>query len=214
MALFFSNSGSGDFLPIIKYDARAGRLIRKDGFGDAGVERDITDNFSAVFDMEAIEVGWMAFSAGKPDFRLVPLSQAEANGFPPRPEGAEFKQGFRVRMKLNKDVAGEAAVREFTHSSALVRNAFDQLHDAYLSAGKHGQLPIVKMAGVEPIKSRTPQGTTTNYKPRFQIVGWVDRPDDLKPNGLGSADPSTGPTLKSPPTQAARPVPAGEDDFG
>ena len=93
-----------------------------------------------------------------------------------------------VGEDMNLMAAYLAAVREFAHSSVLVRDALDQLHDAYLSAGKPGQLPIVTLAGVEPIRSRTSQGITTNYKPRFEIVGWVDRPDDLKPNGKGVAE--------------------------
>ena len=53
MALGFnlgSGGGGGDFLPIIKYDARAGRLFRVDREDGVSTSVDITRNFKAVFD--------------------------------------------------------------------------------------------------------------------------------------------------------------------
>ncbi|HKD75563.1 MAG TPA: hypothetical protein VKB76_08720, partial [Ktedonobacterales bacterium] len=71
-------STGGDFLPIIKYDARAGRIFRMDraeignGFENKAV--DITANFKAMFDLESVETGWIDFTPGSaPDFNLVPL---------------------------------------------------------------------------------------------------------------------------------------------
>jgi hypothetical protein len=59
MALGLS-MGDGNFTPYAKYDARAGRWFTKGADGDI----DITDGFTAVFDLETVEVGWMIFASG------------------------------------------------------------------------------------------------------------------------------------------------------
>ena len=77
MALGFSNtgtSGGGDFLPIVKYDARAGRFFRVDREEGTSTPVDITRTFKAVFDFENVETGWIAFVAGSaPDFQMTPM---------------------------------------------------------------------------------------------------------------------------------------------
>ena len=56
MALGLPQSGGGNRVPIIKYDARAGRIFRVDRTQNAGGQYDsatveITPNFQAVFDL-------------------------------------------------------------------------------------------------------------------------------------------------------------------
>ena len=72
---FSTEPTSGDFLPIIKYDARAGRFFRIDRGANGNEPVDITDSFAAVFDFENVEVGWMNFSGPQPDFKLVPMGK-------------------------------------------------------------------------------------------------------------------------------------------
>src|SRR5690606_30386892 len=124
-------------------------------------------------DLENIEVGWINFET-TPEFRLVPLGQP----LPPKP-GDKFRQGFRTRIKLAKSIGGD--VREFSHTAKAVLGAVDALHDAYVAApeSRAGKLPVVKLAGTTPIKTKTPQGTTTNYAPVLEIVQWIDRPEDM-----------------------------------
>ena len=71
-------SQGGDFTPIIKYDARAGRIFRVDrvqttnGFESEQV--DITQIFKAVVDFENIQCGWIDFPANSaPSFVLNPM---------------------------------------------------------------------------------------------------------------------------------------------
>jgi hypothetical protein len=214
-SLFTDNGGTGDYLPIIKYDARAGRFMRVDGNGDTKTEKDITKDFAAIMDLENIEIGWVGFPGGKPDFRFKPFSEVVAVGLPPRPSD-EHKEGFRLRIKLDKATGGDAQVREFSHSSRLVKGAINDLHNAYEHApeSRQGKLPVVSLVDIEPVKSKTPQGTTTNYKPLFSIVGWQDRPEDLdrpeleekpvkSPASVRATPPATGSTVKTPPTQTA-----------
>src|SRR5206468_7502697 len=71
-------SSGGDFLPIIKYDARAGRIFRMDrvdnGSGYESDAVDITPIFKALADFENVQVGWIYFPPGlAPDFKLVPI---------------------------------------------------------------------------------------------------------------------------------------------
>jgi hypothetical protein len=202
------SGGGGDFMPIVKYDARAGRVFRVDRELDAGGEWetkpiDITSNFSAVFDLENIETGWLLFAAGTaPDIRTVRIGEP----VPARPTD-QHKNGFRLTLRLSKECGGD--VREFSSAAKSVIGAMDDLHNSYL-AGKvanPGMLPLVKMTGTEPISTKSPKGTTTNYAPVFEIVRWVKRPEDLASKPKAPAAPaapaSTGSTRVPPPQMAA-----------
>jgi hypothetical protein len=98
------------FTPLVKFDARAGKLFRCDRVqGDTGdwetKQIDITDNFSATIDMENIEVGWIAFSSGgAPDFKMVP-----AGGDIGERPSDNHKEGFRIHMKLTNGAGDDDA---------------------------------------------------------------------------------------------------------
>lgn len=211
MALGFNmESGGGDFAPILKYDARAGRMFRVDREIDSGGEWesknvDITANFSAVFDLENIETGWLLFAAGTaPDIKVV----RHGEPVPPRPSD-QHKQGFRLTVKLAKECGGD--VREFCASAKSVLFPIDELHTAYLAGAKAnpGMLPVVKMTGTEAISTKSPKGTTTNYAPVFEVVKWVKRPEGLdgkpkaEPAVAKAAPAATGSTRVPPPQMAA-----------
>jgi hypothetical protein len=61
LGMNYDTSGGGDFLPIVKYDARAGRIFRVDRLDRVNNPVDITRSFKAVIDLENIEVGWLDF---------------------------------------------------------------------------------------------------------------------------------------------------------
>src|ERR1700731_2620998 len=117
MALGLSNGSSGgDFLPIVKWDARAGRFFRVDrSQGANGWESndvDLTmDKPKFCVDLGSIEVGFMAFLPTGPDFHLTPYG----NPMPEKPS-KDHKAGFKVRL------AGNAlnGVREFSSSAKSV----------------------------------------------------------------------------------------------
>lgn len=225
MGLGLSTGGSGgDIKPFIKYDAKAGRLFRSDRsqqsdgtYASEAVE--ITNQAQMVFDLANIRVGWINYTTQGPIRRLVVLGKEP---IPARPEDKNsegkpaFKQGFEVDILLNKETnGGNASPRVLGSAAGCVIEAMDTLHDAYSGAAesKAGKLPIVKIAGVSPVKS----GQSTNYKPDFSIVGWVDRPASLAtadaPQANGSA-PSTGSTQVAPPAAKQAPQPAAAGDFG
>lgn len=198
MALGLPQSGGGDRVPIIKYDARAGRLFRVDRSQNAAGQYDsetveITAAFQAVFDMANIELGWLSFPTNAaPDIVVAPYGQP----LPPRPSTAH-RTGFRVHLLLGKSCGGD--VREMASNAQASIGGMDALHDAYLSGVKAnpGKLPVVKLGATKAIVSTGKAASSTNYEPRWEIVSWVDRPDKLTVEAIsalrtGGGDPGSG----------------------
>jgi hypothetical protein len=218
-------TGGGDFTPIVKYDARAGRIFRvdrvqtTDGFTSEPV--DITATFKAVFDFENIEVGWIDFPVGSaPSFALVPLGKA----LPDRPS-AKHKNGLRVLIKLGTSCGGDKRVREIAGTS---KSFLAGIEEVFLAYGKDkakypGQLPVLSLVSTTPVTSGNGAQKSTNYRPTFRIDGWAKRPDDLihisvatpaagaTTNGSGAA-PFTGAQTVPPPNRMAQQN--LDDDFG
>jgi hypothetical protein len=211
-----SENGAGGFTARVEYNAKAGRFYRVERVEVGGSYEtqkvEIRDNeFSAVFDLENIEVGWAYFAAGSaPSIHLAKLGGA----IPARPN-ADHKQAFKLRMALSKGCAGTGdQLREFMSSANGVRGAMDKLHDDFVagSAQNPGKLPAVKVKAVIPVTNKH----GTNYTPDFEIVGWVDRPAVLgdapaqaAPATRAATPPATGSTAP-----AAQPVSVDADDFG
>jgi hypothetical protein len=222
MSVFgFSTEPAGDFMPILKFDARAGRLFRMDrtdtGAGFVSEPVDITAEFKAIVDFENVEVGWIDFTPGSaPDFVLVKMGQA----LPPRPSD-RHKNGVRFILKLAKGCAGERPIREMAGTSKAFLSGIEAVFTAWLAQkDKHaGKLPVIVLEKTTPIKSGSGERTSTNYQPSFRIVSWAPRGDlafvakAVAPAApIAATPPATGATL------AAAPAPAREtadaDDFG
>lgn len=203
-------ASGGDFLPILKYDARAGRFFRMDradnGKGFENTPTDITDNFKAVFDLDNVEVGWALFMPNQaPSFALVPMGEQ----LPPRPS-PEHKNGVRFLVKLHKSCsAGDGKdIREVAGTSKAFLSGIEALYLEYQkgAAKNPGKLPVVSLMRTTPVKTGSGQNSSTNYMPVFKIEGWLPR-GDLQPrprvNGAGqpAAAPATGATTRSAPAQ-------------
>jgi type II secretory pathway pseudopilin PulG len=229
-------STGGDWLPIIKYDARSGRMFRIDkvqgsdgSFGSDPV--DITQIFKAVVDFENIEVGWIDFPVGSaPSFYLVPMGEQ----LPPKPS-EKHKNGLRVLLKLAPSCGGDKQIREIASSAKAFLGGIEQVYSEYAreKAKYPGQLPVITLASTTPVTTGNGATKSTNYRPTFQISGWKPRPADLvhkatqmpsapaaaATNGSGAA-PSTGGQTVPPPNNFrpsnAAPAPAAnlDDDFG
>jgi hypothetical protein len=219
MALGLNTGSNGaDFLPIAVYDARAGRLFkveRTQGVNGWESERIDISSPAPTFavDMGSISVGWAAFSTTGPDFHMVPLGQP----LPARPSD-QHKQAFKVRI-AGKVLGG---MREFAHSAKCVLAAMDDLHTRFEAAPEAaaGKIPIVKLAGTQPIVTTGPQGKSTNYAPQFEIVGWTARMEDMGERtvpapGAKVAAPAKAANHVPPPTRKAErvkePEPALDD---
>jgi len=197
MALGIGGSGGGDFVPYCKYDARAGRWYRKMEDGEV----DCTDGFTAVFDFDGIEVGWLAFAAGAaPSMVTAPIGQPQ-----PAKPADHFKQGFKLHL-----VFDGGAVHELASTARSLIGSIDRLHTEYTQAPEKaaGKLPVVKMTGTTVVETKVPGGgTTKNFAPNLEVIGWVDRPAslDAAPTSAPAAPPA--PVASTPPATGSTPVP-------
>lgn len=220
-------SSGGDFTPICKYDARAGRVFRVDrvqsteGFSSDPV--DITQTFKAVVDFENVETGWMDFPPGSaPSFALIPLSKlGNGHTLPDRPS-PRHKNGVRFLLKLSKACGGDKPVRELAGTSKAFLSGVEEVYGEYLrdKAKYPGMLPAISIASTTPVKSGSGAQVSTNYRPKFRIDGWAKRPEDLV--YLRPSVAPVEPLAKTPPATGSQTVPPPnemkqntlEDDFG
>jgi hypothetical protein len=218
-------SAGGDFMPICKYDARAGRIFRMDrvvnGNGFVSDPVDITASFKAIFDFENIEVGWIDYQPGSaPHFDLVPMGSQ----LPDRPS-VRHKNGVRFIVKLAKDCGGAKPTREIAGPSKAFLSGVEAVYRDYeaAKAANPGKLPVIVLEKTTPIKSGSGEKQSTNYQPTFRITAWAPR-GDLKfepkakaaaPNAsAASKPPSTGSTKVEPPKAAPEMVATTDEDFG
>jgi len=199
LGLNTESTGGGDILPIIKYDTKAGDMIRVDRTQDASGqwdkdESEITYPVKFAMDMEDLQVGWLSFASGAPDFRMVKVGEP----MPAKPEG-DFKNAFRVRI-----ASKELGLREFSHSAKTVLRSMDELHNQYMAekGNNPGKTPVVEVSGTTPVKVNTPQGELRFKAPAWSIVAWVDKPEIMSG---GNAEPE-------PVAPAASPA-ADDDDW-
>ena len=207
---FYNDIGSKksvDFLPLVTYDGRSGRMSRRDRENGETHSTDITRTFKAVFDVENIELGYIKFEAGTaPDFRLTRF----ADNIPVANPGEGYKKGARFVLKLGKDCGGD--VRELAGNSNVFMKAVKKLHGEYLEGVKEhtGKLPVVALKDSYAETVGEGAKRSTNYVPIFEITAWVNRPDDLVYQARSSAAPSspstppaTGSTKVDPPSDWA-----------
>ncbi|MGB0854890.1 MAG: hypothetical protein ACPGSI_16460 [Pikeienuella sp.] len=207
MAFGISTASGEDFLPILKFNAKAGRMYRPDRKEVNGewqtTETEITQNAVFIADLANVEIGWIDLADGNVDFQMVPLGQPK----PPKPQHGKHKEGFRMRVKLGKDCGGD--VREFASTAGVVISALGPIEQAYNEAPEksQGQLPIIRLAGCLPIQSKH----GTNYQPQFEIIGWADRPEDLTATEAAPAQEqqaapvqTNGAATHAPPPQTAQ----------
>jgi hypothetical protein len=242
---FSTEAPVGDFTPILKYDAKAGRFFRIDRVeGVAGWESqpvDITDSFKALADFENLEVGPINFNTGgAPNFVMVRRDDVVAGKtmLPALPD-TNHKIGVRFMMKLAKDCGGDKPIRELAQNSRAFLGATEAIVKVYLAEkdAHPGQLPVIALDGKpQPVKSGSGTKSSTNYHPRFKVIGWAARGDlvyvpktlasklqaakGANGNGTAAAQsdppwdaaPSTGGTVVPPPKGNTQTVSA--DDFG
>jgi hypothetical protein len=233
-----------DFTPILKYDAKAGRFFRIDRVeGINGWESnpvDITDNFKALVDFENLEVGPINFNTGgAPSFLMVRRDDViSGKTMLPAAPDTNHKVGVRFMMKLAKDVGGDKPIRELAQNSRAFLGAIEAVMKVYAAevGANPGKLPVIVLDGrPQPVKSGSGTKSSTNYHPKFKVIGWANRGDlvyvpktlaskidgaavkGTNGNGNGAAQsdpwdvaPSTGSTTAAPPK--AQTVSA--DDFG
>src|SRR5262249_1799175 len=164
-----------------KVEARHGSFYRVDRNSNGEVEQTTIVDLKAIFDLENLQVGWIAFNAGSPpSFKLVRAGQDIGNA-----PSDKHRQGLRLRVRLAGD---KGVAREFSSTAATLWNAIDRLHDEFeRDRGKHsGKLPYVHLAKIEQV--RTLLGVV--FSPTFEIISWVVRPAELTIAPSQVADPA------------------------
>jgi hypothetical protein len=211
-----TSTGGAERLPILKFDARAGRLFtidRTQGPDGSWVSQQTDITMSQppfCVDFGSLEVGWAHFAPGG-----APLWAVAYYGQPQQPRPAspghdeqnkalQFKPAFRVK------VAGQGigGVREFGGNSAALINGMNDLHTRFEAAPEAGtgQIPVVRMSSTMAIKA----GQSTNYMPVFEIIGWTERPKMLGERMVpvpGRQVSAPMPTSVPAPPPAPRPAP-------
>lgn len=208
---FMTPSATGaDFKVFISFNAKAGRwYTKRDGQDEPQFE--VTD-MTAVFDMPGLQTGWFKFAANVAPEKVMDPSFSEAASNP----GQDFKRGFQLDLYSEKNLLG---LREFSSTAGIVIEAMNSLYDLWLAAPETatGKLPVVRCVGVQPVTNKH----GTNYQPKFEIVGWTDRPDAFCDAGLpapaaeAALPVAAGPAAHMPPPAAAAmaPAPAGAPLF-
>ena len=188
MSLGFNlqTGGGGDILPIVKWDAKAGDLIKQDRYqaGDGTWQKDEQElglPIQVGMDLANIEIGWLSFASGAPDFQMVKAGEP----LPAQPS-PDHKQAFRVRIGST-----DLGLREFSHSAKTVLRAMDALHNQYQAEApaNPGKMPVVTIAGTETIKINSPQGELRFKVPQWSITSWIDRPAMLDGGGTAPSEP-------------------------
>jgi hypothetical protein len=175
MALGFDTGSCRDALPILKFDASAGRFLRIDRDETRRQFIDITENFRAVIDMERLEIGWMLFGQGAaPDMRLFPVGAPWTQA-----PTVLHRRGLRAVLQL--DPAAGGSVREMCSTASGFLRGFDSLHDEWLAARSEnpGRLPVVGVARFMPLRGGPAGVSKISYQPDFVITGWAERPAAL-----------------------------------
>ena len=204
---------TGDFLPIVKYDARSGRFFKVDKeIGQQGVDTEIAAGTTFAIDFGTLEAGWVTFGAQGPGRRMRPYVEGEPTI--PQPEEKDIDGKFIYRPGFYVKLAGNAlgGIREWIGASAAVMNAMDDLYQQVIRAPEMaaGKIPLVCIASTTAIKSGSGARASTNYAPVFRLNGWVARPDQLGPRTVPiPAQINSHPGYTSPPQvaqQGTRPL--------
>jgi hypothetical protein len=156
---------SGSIKPYVKFNSKADKWFARGDEGDIEIGRPIF-----VADCANVRTGWMRFREGQAPEKVMDPSLDRVAPSP----GEGFKRGF-VLMVFSQNFFGGAA--ELSSASLHMGNAIREVYQTYEEQrGSHpGQLPVIACTGSEAMKDKY----GTNYKPKLEIVKWVDRPAEL-----------------------------------
>ncbi len=191
--------GSGIIKPYVKYNAKADKwFVRSPEGGDQEIARP-----TFLLDLKNIRTGWLRFREGQAPERVIDPSLDRSAPSP----GEDFKRGFVVTAYSPKFFGGAV---EFSSASIHLSNAIRELYAAFEENGakaeNRSKVPVVSCTGSEPMKDKY----GTNYRPKLEIVKWVDRSADLADESpVDDADVWKGsaPAATKPAQHVAPPAP-------
>jgi hypothetical protein len=213
---------TGDFLSIVKYDARSGIMTKIDKQPDGtSIPTEIPYGTKFAIDFGTLEAGWVMFGAQGPVRVMVPYYDGVQ--LPPQPQDKDAEGKLMFKSGFYTKICGKAldGAREWVGNAVSLLNALEELYQQYLQAPQAaaGQIPIVCIASKVAIKSGSGLRSSTNWAPVFRIEGWTDRPEMLKerttpvPIGTAALAPparATPASAPAPAPRAAPPPPAAE----
>jgi hypothetical protein len=198
--------GDNDFVPYLKYNAKAGRFYVRVGSEDQEVV-----NPRLAVDMANIRTGWIYYPEGMGPEKVWDTNLADPAPRPPGPK--KFKRGFEVMVfgADNLPGIGVLGLREWSSNAANANNAIAKMYEAYEAGvlANGNKVPFFVCTGVTAING----AFGTNYEPRFELKGWVEREkvsafDDYleksavketpKTNGTGYQAPQAPPPAAKP----------------
>ena len=191
---------SGSIRSYAKYNSKADKWFARGDEGDVEIGRP-----TFVADFANIATGWLRFREGQAPERVIDPSLERVAPSP----GEGFKRGFVLAVYSSKFFGGAV---ELASASTHMGNAIRELYQAYEEqrGGHAGQLPVIACVGSEPMKDKY----GTNYKPKLEIVKWVDRPAELPDESpvdaadvwQGAPASTTRPQATHVPPPVAKPV--------
>jgi len=203
-------NNDGDFVPYLKYNAKAGRFYVR----PQGAQEDVeVQNPRLAFDMLNIKTGWLFYQEGfGPEKVWDPSPTVMAQ----RPAGPKkFKRGFEVMVYGNDDIpgVGRLEMREFSSTAGNVLSAINKMYEEYEAGMKAnlGKVPFYGCTGVKPVNG----AYGTNYEPQFRLIGWIERhkiPAFMEHAQKVAEEHAASPPAAPPARPAALP-PALDDDI-
>jgi hypothetical protein len=156
---------TGSIKPYVKFNAKADKWFARGETGDVEIGRP-----TFIADFANTVTGWFRFVEGQAPERVIDPSLDRAAPSP----GNGFKRGFVLAVYSQNFFGGLA---ELSSASIHMGNAIRDVYAPFEAGrGSHpGQMPVIACTGSEPMKDRH----GTNYKPKLEIVKWVDRPAEL-----------------------------------
>lgn len=152
---------SGSMKPYAKYNSKSDKWFAKGPDGDVEIQR---PTFLA--DFKNIATGWLCFREGQAPERVMDPSLEHAAPSP----GTDFKRGFVIAVFSQKFFGGIAELSSASiHMGNELREIYQQFEEQ--SGSYPGQIPVIECTGSEPMKDKY----GTNYRPKLQIVKWVDQ---------------------------------------
>ena len=179
--------------------------VDRDPISGEKTQVDITGpDLRFAIDFGSLQVGYVQFTANGPVRSMAPYGKP----LPAQPQDKDdagklvSKPGFYVLI-AGKGVGG---IREWCSNAAILLGALDELYQVYEQcpeARPAGKILLISVPRTIPVKSGRGAQSSTNYKPEFAIVGWVDRLAEV-PGGADGACPGVAHAVPQHPHHAPR----------
>lgn len=160
--------GSGTVKPYCKYNAKSDKwFVRAAEGGDKEIPRP-----TFLIDLKNIRTGWFRFLEGQAPERCIDPSLDRTA---PKPSEG-FKRGFVVMCFSQKFFGGAVEFGSASnHLSNAIRDIYARFEEEAGRPENHGKVPAVTCTGADAMKDKF----GTNYRPKFELVKWADRPAEL-----------------------------------